>query len=602
VLAALACVGCLLLVALSPSVARAALTVESFSTSATNMTGSPERQAGAGMWVLHSSMSFGQSDGVGSVEEAILGLPRGLFLNPTAAPRCTPADFGAFECPPVTQVGLISARAETGGEPAALLGTAPVYALMPESGEIARLGVVLPTLEIPLEIPVTLRTNAGVGPTLTFEQLPEATPLKAVGLDLWGVPAASGLDHARFPAGSTADPAGCPGIEGTGCIAEPVPSLAPETPLLKNPTSCLGPVQSRLDAISHQGGVTVSVASAPGMTGCAKLGFSPRFAAAIASTETDTPTGLAFELQFTDQGVLNPQGIAQSAIKELELELPPGLAIGPGAFGASCGPAAFEAEPPTCPVASLVGTGLLDVAGFEAPLLGDVYLGSPEPAEPPRLLFALSGPRMSARLVADLQPGPEPEQVIVVLPDLPQLPIEQLRLEVAPTAGLLLTPLECGTYPLLGALVPWAAPDEELLIPDTFAIDSGPGGGQCPQPGEERKGQRKGGRSAPPQTPLAPLATPPAARPPVRITRKPARRTDDRTPTFRFTSDTPNATFTCKVDGRPFRACTSPRTLRRLSFGLHTFSVRAIDKAGGKSKPAEWKFTVEARRSTKHRL
>ncbi len=587
----LACVGCLLLLALGPAAARAALTIESFSTGSFNNTGEVETQAGASMWLLRSSISFGQSGGVGSVEKAVLGLPHGLFFNPTAAPRCAAAAFDAFECPPVTQVGLVTLRAETGGEPTALLGTAPVYTLVPESGEIARLGVIVPTLEIPIEIPVTLRTNAAFGLTLTFEQLPEETPLKALDFDLWGIPADHSHDVARFPAGSADDPAGCPGIEGTGCIGGLVPSPGPEIPLLKNPTSCLGPVQSRLEAISHQGAVTTFGASTPGTTGCSKLGFAPQLEIAITGTETDTPAGLKLKLQVNDEGVFNPKGLAQSAIMDLELEPPPGLALGPGTFGPTCGQAAFEAEPPTCPAGSVVGTGVLDVAGFEAPLLGEIYLGATEPADTPRLLIPLSDPRMSARLVAELYPGLEPEQVIVVLPDLPQLPIEQLTLEIAPAAGLLLTPVECGVYPVLGALVPWAAPDEELLVPSMFEIDSGPGGGPCPAAGARRRSQ------SPKRS--APLATPPPVTVPLvaKFTRKPPRRTHDRTPTFRFTSNVPNSTFTCKVDARRFLPCASPKTLRKLAFGPHTFSVRATDKAGTKSKPAKWNFTVRKSRT-----
>lgn len=590
--AVLALTGCLVLLALMPLTARAALTIESFGSDPLDVSGLPERQAGGGVWLLRSSLAFGQTGGVGSVASAVVGLPRGLFFNPTASPRCAETDFDSYACPSASQVGLVTLRAETESEQAALMGTAPVYALVPGPGQIARLGVVVPTLEIPLEIPVTLRTNTGFGPTLTFGQLPEETPLKAIDLALWGVPADPGHDPQRFPAGSAAAPAGCPGVEGTSCIAGLVPSPAPQVPLLKNPASCTDPIQSRLEAISHQGEPVVAGASAPGMAGCSGLGFSPGLEATITSEETDSPTGLGLDLEIVDDGVLNPGGLASSAVKELELEGPPGLALGQGAFGTTCGQPGFEAEPPTCPAGSLVGSALLEIVGFEAPLLGDIYLGSPEPADTPRLLIALSSPRMSARLVAELQPGFEPEQVIVALADLPQLPVERLSLEIAPAAGLLLTPLQCDTYPLLGALVPWTAPDEEYLIPGSFQISSGPGGGPCPEPEAEKEEQGEGSTrshaSAPPASaPPSPVPTQPV----VRITRMPPHRTHDRTPTFRFSSS-PGTTFTCKVDTRPFRPCSSPKTLRRLGFGPHRFVVRAVDATGARSEPAERRFSV----------
>jgi large repetitive protein len=71
-----------------------------------------------------------------------------------------------------------------------------------------------------------------------------------------------------------------------------------------------------------------------------------------------------------------------------------------------------------------------------------------------------------------------------------------------------------------------------------------------------------------------------ATPPDTTITVKPSNPSDDRTPTFNFTSNTPNATFQCSIDGGPFVACTGPDTLGTLALGTHTFAVRAVDPAG----------------------
>jgi hypothetical protein len=77
------------------------------------------------------------------------------------------------------------------------------------------------------------------------------------------------------------------------------------------------------------------------------------------------------------------------------------------------------------------------------------------------------------------------------------------------------------------------------------------------------------------------------------LRRKPAKRTRDRTPTFRFTSNDDATTFQCKVDGAKFRPCRSPFTARRLSFGKHTFRVRARGLSGDVDpSPAAYSFTV----------
>jgi putative metal-binding protein len=56
------------------------------------------------------------------------------------------------------------------------------------------------------------------------------------------------------------------------------------------------------------------------------------------------------------------------------------------------------------------------------------------------------------------------------------------------------------------------------------------------------------------------------------------------------------ATLQCSLDGAPFAACTSPRTLADLAFGSHTFTVRAIDRAGNfDPTPAVRHWTVAAK-------
>ena len=78
------------------------------------------------------------------------------------------------------------------------------------------------------------------------------------------------------------------------------------------------------------------------------------------------------------------------------------------------------------------------------------------------------------------------------------------------------------------------------------------------------------------------------------LRRKPPKRTTDRTPTFRFTSNQSGATFECRLDSKPFRACRSPFTTKKLSFGGHTFKVRAVLGAGGQvdGSPASFTFKV----------
>lgn len=50
--------------------------------------------------------------------------------------------------------------------------------------------------------------------------------------------------------------------------------------------------------------------------------------------------------------------------------------------------------------------------------------------------------------------------------------------------------------------------------------------------------------------------------------------------TFTFVSNEAGSKFKCKIDGKRYRACTSPKVYKDLKRGAHKFRVRAIDAAG----------------------
>ncbi len=97
----------------------------------------------------------------------------------------------------------------------------------------------------------------------------------------------------------------------------------------------------------------------------------------------------------------------------------------------------------------------------------------------------------------------------------------------------------------------------------------------------------------PPPSPPAPTPTltpdPPAA---PKINKQPDKRSDDTSPTFKFSSNVPGSTFRCKLDYGPYKACSSPKTYRGLDVGKHIFRVYAIDPSGNKGNPRVIRFTV----------
>jgi hypothetical protein len=74
------------------------------------------------------------------------------------------------------------------------------------------------------------------------------------------------------------------------------------------------------------------------------------------------------------------------------------------------------------------------------------------------------------------------------------------------------------------------------------------------------------------------------------ITSHPKRQTTKHRVTFAFVSTEVGSTFQCKLDTKPWRACTSPKRYKA-AVGWHKFKVRAIDKAGNVDPtPARFRF------------
>ena len=84
------------------------------------------------------------------------------------------------------------------------------------------------------------------------------------------------------------------------------------------------------------------------------------------------------------------------------------------------------------------------------------------------------------------------------------------------------------------------------------------------------------------------------ADPPETVIKKgPKRRTSSRKAKITFKSDEPGSTFECKLDGKKFKPCRSPRKLKKLDAERHKFQVRAVDPVGNvDSSPAKKRWLV----------
>ncbi len=278
----------------------------------------------------------------GDIKDLLIEQLKGFAGSATAVQRCSNLDFATIvgnfpTCPRDTVVGVTAALINNPFEalPAA------VYNLTPPPGVPARLGFVVE------KVPVTIDVGVKSSPdyNIVAKVLDSPQPLTVFGsaLQLWGEPADPRHDFARgtcagFALGAPTEEIDAEGhlnLKETGpeCDAEG----ASRTPFLTMPRSCGGPLFTAFEADSWQSPGAFVGGSAPSgeMSGCGRLEFNPRISSEASSDSAATGSGLDFELNFEDpvdhsgEGLVEPEGIAQSDLKRIEVALPEGMTCRP---------------------------------------------------------------------------------------------------------------------------------------------------------------------------------------------------------------------------------------------------------------------------------
>ena len=421
-----------------------------------------------------------------AVQNVIFNGPTGVFGNPRAITQCTQPDFALDQCPPNSQAGLITVRASYKGNPNYLLGTAPIFSLVPSEGETARFSFVVPVLDIPIAIPVAVRTTTDYGLRFTVQDITQLTPLSAANMTFWGFPAEKTHNSERFPKGTPGNPTGCPEEEGVGCIATPTEdSIVPE-PLTDSPTTCTGKeLTSTLEVQTYQDPENRSRAQAsyPPVEGCQNEVFKPVLQASPTTTETDSASGLNIDLR-------SPQFLtyadSPSEIRAATLTLPPGFTVNPdaadGQTACTEAEAKFQSEAPgECPDSSKIGTFSIGTPALPERLEGSVYIGEPKPGDQYRLFLNASGFGINSKLVGSVRPNPLTGQLTAEFPNLPQAPFEDFELHLfSGERSLMATPDICTIYTVAATFYPWDATQAEQTSTQIFGLESGPHGTNCP--------------------------------------------------------------------------------------------------------------------------
>ncbi len=485
--------------------------IEDYELTPESVGGSVDTQAGSHPFQLTNVITFNRepapekSQPVALPKDIISELPVGLLGNPTPFTQCTDQQFWEGRivngnringCPSPSAIGVADVTyvaTSLGLEHARV----PIFNMTPLNGEPARFAfAVLGAIEVVLD--TSVRTGGDYGVTVTANNIIQVSRVLGTRLTFWGVPGDPRHDGER----------GWECLEEVGQCPSSTDTNPP--PFLVMPTSCERPYESTLRADSWAAGPTPSYQAAPvtyrlpeAIDGCNHLPFSPSISAAPDVPNGSTSTGLTADVHVPQEAALNPNGLAESSIKDIAVTLPEGVALNPsGADGleacsegqigftgveAASGTDLFTPDLPSpfCPNGAKIGTAKIKTPLLANPLEGEVYLAA-QNANPFGSLIAMyivaedpvSGTLVKLPGAVSLNQGTG--QITTTFKNSPELPFEDAELhffggERAPLA----TPAHCGTYTTNASFVPWSGSDP-VASRSSFAITAGPNGGPCP--------------------------------------------------------------------------------------------------------------------------
>jgi hypothetical protein len=419
--------------------------------------------------VVDGKVSPGPDESVHSID---VDLPPGMIGNPNAIEECDPRDFvqpgaGVSKCPLASQIGVAYVTTVTTAGKAQL--KVGVYNLAHGPDVPARFG--FNYIGAIAYIDGRVRPD-DYGISAGSFSISQAQTIEAVKITLWGVPADSTHDFERGGFASTYQPL-------TG---------VPRRPFLSSPTSCTeSPVPFTMRGDSWQNRDTIATVTTTTdsegtpfvFSGCDRLPFNPSIDVEPTSGAAGSPTGLDVDLQIPQSE--EPDGLATSDLRDVKMTLPKGMTISSSSAAGqgACSLAQIglhSNDAPSCPASSKIGTVSVKSPALKEVLTGDVILAAQGDNPFSSLLamyIAVKGPGFYLKLPGKIEADPDTGQLTVTFKDNPQLPFEQLRLDLinGPRAPLS-NPSQCGTYAVQTEFTPWSG-TAPIRKESTFQVDQG---------------------------------------------------------------------------------------------------------------------------------
>jgi hypothetical protein len=304
------------------------------------------------------TLTLSRSDQEQTLATVEVRMPPGLLGVLKSVHRCPAAQAALGTCGAESQIGHTSVAAGPGADPFYLGGN--VYLTDSYKGAPFGLSFVVPAIAGPFNLgTVVVRAAINVDPhtaQVSVKSDPLPTILQGIPLDLRTVNVT--IDRSGF---------------------------------MFNPTSC-NPL-SVGGTISSAQGASAAVSSHFQAANCATLPFKPRFTV-LTQAKTSKANGASLHVKVTS-------GAGQANIGKVKVDLPKQLPSRLTTLQKACPDAVFNANPASCPAASLVGEGTAVTPILSSALRGPAYLVSHAGAAFPDLVIVLQGEGITLDLVGN---------------------------------------------------------------------------------------------------------------------------------------------------------------------------------------------------------
>lgn len=460
--------------------------------------------AGSHPYEVDLELGLDQGGGGADLRSLRVGMPVGMLVNPAAVGLCDEEDFGppraspfgpsesGESCPARSQVGVVEVR--SGAAESRRFG---LFNLPPGDGAALRLGASPFGEPLLLDAQVDAGADGDYAFALRAEEVPQGLAVRALRLILWGAPWDASHNDQRGDCLNESEPL----FAWAKCsVGEPIDN-GPRA-FLTLPTRCASSLAFSASARVWQQPEALSAQALnrePGgdpapIRECAGLGFDPSAEGVLSTRKTSSASGFAFRLTNEDDRLTDPRARIRSLPRRAVIELPEGVTLNPslGSGLAACAPSQFAAESAFsrygagCPDGSKVGDFYIRAPFYKDRLRGAVFLAKPfdNPFDSLIAIYVVAKSadrgllvKVAGRLVPDERDG----DLTAIFDDLPQLPYEELELNVRSSQRApLVSPPACGPATTRIELTPWAGSAGVENFSAVSTVDSGIGGGPCP--------------------------------------------------------------------------------------------------------------------------